>query len=82
VAAEEEVTRARQRLYVYQASFGIYSHSCSEEMSTEVQSQMERIQDGEMDQFKDLGRLLDMELKFAESWVEALKEIKADWPDK
>jgi hypothetical protein len=43
---------------------------------------MERIQDGEMDQFKDLGRLLDMELKFAEGWVETLKEIKADWPDK
>jgi len=43
---------------------------------------MERIQDGEMDQFRDLGRLLDLELKFAEKWVETLKEIKADWPAK
>lgn len=42
---------------------------------------MEKIQDGEMDQFKDLGHLLDMELKFAESWVSALREVKAVWPD-
>lgn len=48
----------------------------------ELQTQTERIQDGEMDQFKDLGRLLDMELRFAESWVDTLKEIKTDWPDK
>jgi hypothetical protein len=43
---------------------------------------MERIQDGEMDQFKDLDRLLEMELKFAENCVETLKEIKVDWPDR
>lgn len=42
---------------------------------------MKKIQDGEMDQFKDLSRLLDMELKFAESWASALRDIKAEWPD-
>jgi hypothetical protein len=49
-------------------------------MSIEVQTQMERIQDGEMDQFKDLGKLLDMELKFAEQWVETLRSVKNEWP--
>lgn len=66
VAAEEEVTQARARF---------------EEISKDLQRQMECIQDGEMDQFRDLGRLLDMELKFAQSWVNTLQGIKADWPD-
>ncbi|KAG8832856.1 hypothetical protein FRC17_000511 [Serendipita sp. 399] len=65
VEAEEEVTRARARF---------------EEMSEEVQSQIVQIQDGEMDQLKDLTRFLDLELKFAESWVNTLREAKDDWP--
>jgi hypothetical protein len=54
----------------------------SEEISQELVQQMEKIQDGEMEQFRDLGRLLDMELEFAESWVSALREVKNDWPNK
>lgn len=64
--AEEEVAKARARF---------------EEMSEEVRAQVERIQDGEMDQFRDLGRLLNLEYKFVEGWLNQLKEIKADWPN-
>ncbi|PVG00117.1 BAR-domain-containing protein [Serendipita vermifera] len=63
--AEEEVTRARTRF---------------EEISTDVQNQMEKIQDGELEQFRDLSRLLDMETKFVEGWLNALRDIKEDWP--
>ncbi|KAG8755792.1 hypothetical protein FRC14_003673, partial [Serendipita sp. 396] len=65
IEAEEEVSRSRTRF---------------EEISEEVQSQIIRIQDGEMDQLKDLTRFLDLELKFAESWVSELREIKEEWP--
>jgi hypothetical protein len=54
----------------------------SEEISSEVQNQMEKIQDGELEQFRDLSRLLDMEMKFVEGWLDTLREIKDDWPEK
>lgn len=67
-------------LYHFIVQASPYALFHSEEMSEEVQAKMESIQDGEMSQFKDLGRLLEVELKFADAWAETLRDLKEDWP--
>jgi hypothetical protein len=68
--------------YVLDGHRHVIDAGLSEEISTEVQNQMEKIQDGELEQFRDLSRLLDMEMKFVEGWLDTLREIKEDWPAK
>jgi hypothetical protein len=40
---------------------------------------MQAIQESEIDQLRELTGFLNMEVRFAESYLGVMKEIKADW---
>jgi hypothetical protein len=53
----------------------------SEEISESVQIRMHAIQDSEIDQLKELEIFLDLEVRFAERYLEAMRSVKSDWVD-
>lgn len=42
---------------------------------------MYAIQENELDQLRDLTGFLDNELRFAEQYVEVLRDVKSNWVD-
>ncbi|KAG8870916.1 hypothetical protein FRB97_009257 [Tulasnella sp. 331] len=52
-----------------------------EETSEQVQARMYDIQDGELQQFRDLTDLLELELSFVSRYQELLTEVRKDWFD-
>lgn len=53
----------------------------SEDTSEDVHTRMHGIQENEISQLRDLGGFLDMEIRFAENYLEVMKDVKADWVD-
>lgn len=42
---------------------------------------MHAIQENEIDQLRELSKFLEMEIKFAEQYVDVLRSVKEDWID-
>jgi hypothetical protein len=42
---------------------------------------MHAIQENEIDQLRELSRFLEMEIKFAEQYLDVLRGVKEDWID-
>ena len=42
---------------------------------------MDAIREGDLDSLRELGGFLDTEIRFAEQYLEALKEVKTEWPE-
>ena len=42
---------------------------------------MHAIQENEIDQLRELSRFLEMEIRFAEQYMDVLKGVKEDWID-
>ena len=53
----------------------------SEETSEDVRARMHAIQENEIDQLRELSKFLEMEIKFAEQYLDVLKVVKEDWID-
>lgn len=53
----------------------------SDDISEDVRTRMNGIQENEIAQLRDLGVFLDMEIRFAENYLEIMKDVKADWVD-
>lgn len=53
----------------------------SEETSEDVRARMHAIQENEIDQLRELSKLLEMEIRFAEQYLAVLKGVKEDWID-
>ncbi|KAI5118715.1 hypothetical protein M0805_004514 [Coniferiporia weirii] len=64
--AEDELERARERY---------------EEMSEEVQASMDNIKENEFAHQRELRSFLELEKKFVEQHLEALKEVQSEWPE-
>ena len=53
----------------------------SEEASEDVRARMHAIQENEIDQLRELSRFLEMEIRFAEQYLDVLRGVKEDWID-
>jgi hypothetical protein len=53
----------------------------SEDIAEDVRARMHGIQENEIAQLRDLGGFLDMEIRFAENYLEVMKDVKANWVD-
>ena len=42
---------------------------------------MHAIQENEIDQLRDLSKCLEMEIRFAEQYLDVLRGVKEDWVD-
>ena len=51
----------------------------SEEAEEDVRARIDAIQENEIDQLRELTNALDLELDFAEQYLEILKATKVDW---
>ncbi|KAF8958549.1 hypothetical protein BDZ97DRAFT_2078518 [Flammula alnicola] len=65
--AEDEMDRAKQRY---------------EETAEDLRAHMHAIQENEHNQLHDLTSLLDLETNFIQSYLDVLKDVKADWQDR
>lgn len=54
---------------------------CSEESSEDVRARMHAIQENEIDQLRELSKFLEMEIRFAEQYLDVLRGVKDDWID-
>ncbi|KAF9791290.1 hypothetical protein BJ322DRAFT_439596 [Thelephora terrestris] len=52
-----------------------------EETSEDVRARMHAIQENEIDQLRELSRFLEMEIRFAEQYLDVLRGVKEDWID-
>ena len=64
--AEEELEHAKERY---------------DEVAEDVKVRMDAIREGDLDSLRELGGFLDTEIRFAEQYLEALKEVKTEWPE-
>lgn len=64
--AEDELAKARSRY---------------EETAEDVRARIYAIQENEIDQQRELTNFLDLELNFAEQYVEVLRDVKMNWVD-
>ena len=53
----------------------------SEETAEDVRARIYAIQENEIDQQRELTNFLDLELNFAEQYVEVLHDVKMNWVD-
>ena len=53
--------------------------SRSEETAEDVRARIYAIQENEIDQQRELTNFLDLELNFAEQYVEVLRDVKMNW---
>jgi hypothetical protein len=53
----------------------------SEETSASLVSCIHTIQDAEIDQLREITAFLDLEMRFAKQYLEALTDAKMQWPD-
>ena len=53
----------------------------SEESSEDVRARMHAIQENEIDQLRELSKFLEMEIRFAEQYLDVLRGVKDDWID-
>ena len=51
----------------------------SEEAEEDVRARIDAIQENEIDQLRELTNALDLELNFAEQYLEVLKATKVNW---
>uniref|UniRef100_A0A8H7XKR2 BAR-domain-containing protein n=1 Tax=Psilocybe cubensis TaxID=181762 RepID=A0A8H7XKR2_PSICU len=65
--AEDELERARQRY---------------DEAAEDLRAHMHAIQENEHNQYRELGTLLDLETTYIQSYLDVLKDVKADWPER
>ena len=64
--AEEELEHAKERY---------------DDVAEDVKVRMDAIREGDLDSLRELGGFLDTEIRFAEQYLEALKEVKTEWPE-
>lgn len=57
------------------------TRTLSEETSEDVRARMHAIQENEIDQLRELSRFLEMEIRFAEQYMDVLRGVKEDWID-
>ncbi|KAF9476906.1 BAR-domain-containing protein [Pholiota conissans] len=65
--AEDEMERAKQRY---------------EETAEDMRAHMHAIQENEHNQLHELTLFLDLEMNFVQSYMDILKDVKADWQDR
>ncbi|KAI0276054.1 hypothetical protein BGY98DRAFT_740303 [Russula aff. rugulosa BPL654] len=53
-----------------------------DEAEADVHSRIEAIQQNEIDQIRVLGSFLDIELSYAEQYIQILRDVKDNWPGK
>ena len=47
-----------------------------------MRAHMHGIQEKELSQQKELTQFLDLEINFVQQYLDVLKEVREDWPDK
>jgi len=67
VEAEEEYERAQQRY---------------DETAEDMRAHMHEIQDKEISQQKELTNFLNIEINYVQGYLEVLKEVRSEWPDR
>ncbi|KAF5329774.1 hypothetical protein D9619_009134 [Psilocybe cf. subviscida] len=65
--AEDEMERAKQRY---------------EETTEDLRAHMHAVQENEHTQLNDLTAFLELETSFVQSYLDILKDLKTDWPDR
>ncbi|KAF9560341.1 BAR-domain-containing protein [Agrocybe pediades] len=65
--AEDDMDRARQRY---------------EETAEDIRAHMHAIQENEHNQLRELSQLLDIETNFVQSYLDVLRDVKAEWPER
>ena len=53
----------------------------SQETAEDVRARMYAIQENEVEQLRELTGFLDMEMNYAEQYLEVLREVKSGWID-
>ena len=66
---------------LHNSGFLFLTVPCSEDTLEDVRARIHAIQEEEIDQFRALTGFLDMEIRYAENYLEVMKGIKADWVD-
>lgn len=79
--ADDELEVAKTRLYVTLTTCSMHMlNLCfSEDVTEDVRVRMQSIQENEIGQVRDLGSFLDTEIRYAENYLEVMKDVKAGW---
>jgi hypothetical protein len=61
--------------------FSLIKAPFSEETSEDVRARARAIQENEIQQLRDLTSFLDVEMNFAQQYLEVLQDVKSNWCD-
>lgn len=54
----------------------------SDETDEDLRAHMHAIQENEHKQHRELGLLLDLETNYVQSYLDVLKDVKSNWPER